>query len=139
MPENKDTKFDLSDSDIRFPRLERELAPPPVSGPQRELDRLVEDNKAGFAELARQGAQVDAVGLLNLRIDTLAEMALGNGAGLLQFKLRFERKIDEILQELRGQVRRAQIASAAQASPQQVQQMARAQGLLGPDGNPVRR
>ena len=113
--------------------------PPGLSPAEKELERLMEDNKAGFAELARQGAQVDAVGLLNLRIDTLAEMALGNGAGLLQFRLRFERKLDGILQELRGQVRRAQLAAAAQASPQQVQQMARAQGLLGPDGNPVRR
>ena len=85
------------------------------------------------------GAQVDAAGLLNLRIDILAEMAFGNGPGMLQFRLRFERKVAEVLEDLRGQVRKAQLASAAQASPQQVQQMARAQGLLGPDGNPVRR
>ena len=113
--------------------------PPGLSPADKELERLMEDNKAGFAELARQGAQVDAAGLLNLRIDTLAEMALGNGPGILQFRLRFESKIAEVLEELRGQVRKAQLASAAQASPQQVKQMAAAQGLLGPDGQPIRR
>ena len=115
------------------------LSPEEIMGPSQELDRLVEANKAGFAELARQGAQVDAVGLLNLRIDTLAEMALGNGPGLVQFRLRFERKLEGILLDLRGQIRKAQLASAAQASPQQVKQMAAAQGLLGPDGQPLRR
>lgn len=129
MPEN-------ATSGKRFPGGQ---FPPGLSPAEKELERLVEDNKAGFAELARQGAQVDAVGLLNLRIDTLAEMALGNGPGLVQFRLRFERKLDEILQELRGQVRKAKLASAAQASPQQVKQMAAAQGLLGPDGTPIRR
>jgi hypothetical protein len=82
---------------------------------------------------------MNPVTLLHLRIETLAEMALGNGPGMLQFRLRFERKVAEVLKEIRGQVRKAQLASGAQASPQQLQQMAQAQGLLGPDGKPVRR
>ena len=117
--------------------------PPCVNGqimdPGQELDQLMEANKAGFAELARMGAQVDSAGLINLRIEILAEMAFGNGPGLVQFRLRFERKIAEVLEDLRGQVRKAQLTAGAQASPQQVKQMAKAQGLLGPDGNPVRR
>ena len=59
---------------------------------QQELDRLTEANKAGFAELAAMGAQVDPAGLLNLRIEILAEMVLGNGPGMVQFRLRFERR-----------------------------------------------
>jgi hypothetical protein len=113
---------------------------PPVPDPlAAQVARLIESNKAGFAELARQGAQVDPVGLLSLRIETLAEMTLGNGPGMVQFRLRFERRVAEVLEELRGQVRKAQLAAGVQASPQQVKQMAKAQGLLGPDGNPIGR
>ena len=106
---------------------------------QQELDRLTEANKAGFAELAAMGAQVDPAGLLNLRIEILAELVLGNGPGMVQFRLRFERKVAEVLEDLRGQVRQARLAAGRAVSPQQVRQMAAAQGLLGPDGQPVRR
>jgi hypothetical protein len=107
---------------------------------QQEVDRLVEANKAGFAELASMGAQVDAGGLLNLRIEILAEMMFGDGPGMVQFKLRFERKVAEVLEDLRGQVRKAQLGAAAQQfSPQQIRQMAKSQGLLDGNGNPVRR
>jgi hypothetical protein len=106
---------------------------------QQHLDELIEANKAGFTDLARQGAQVDPGMLLNLRIEVLAEMAFGDGPGMLEFRLRFERKIAEVIREIRGQVRKAQLAAGAQASPEQLRQMARAQGLLGPDGKPARR
>ncbi len=106
-----------------------------------ELAQLLADNKAGFAELARMGAQVDGASLLNGRIQTLAEMIFG-GAGtpdMIEFQLRFERTVAKCIEEIRGQVRKAQLAAGANASPQQIREMAKATGLLGPDGNPVRR
>ncbi len=123
MPDStSDTSSDsIPDSKVQLPVRE------PL---EAKLNRLIEANKAGFAELAAMGAQVDGAGLLNLRIDILAEMVLGTGPGILQFRLRFESKVAEVLEELRGQVRKAQLAAAAQASPQQVKQMAAAQGLL---------
>jgi hypothetical protein len=113
----------------------------PLKPLQQELDRLIADNKAGFTEIARMGAQVDPGGLLNLRIDTLAEMAFGGpgSPGMTEFGLRFERKVALAIEEIRGQVRKAQLAAGANISPQQVRQMAQQQGLLGPDGNPVKR
>jgi hypothetical protein len=105
---------------------------------RQELDLLIEANKAGLTELARQGAQVDPAGLLSLRIDTLAELVLSE-PGMLQFQLRFERKVSQVIEEIRGQVRKAQLAAGAQVSPQQMKQMAQQQGLLGPDGQPFRR
>jgi hypothetical protein len=112
--------------------------PPPVPDLRQEVDALIEKNKAGFAELARMGAGIDPANLLNLRIFTLAQLILSE-PGLLQFQLRFEQKVAEALQEIRGQIRMAQLAAGAQASPQQVRQMAAAQGLLGPDGKPIQR
>ena len=108
------------------------MAAPGSWAAEAELNRLIEANKAGFAELAAMGAQVDGAGLLNLRIDILAEMVLGTGPGMIQFRLRFESKVAEVLEELRGQVRKAQLAAGpAQFSPQQVQQMARGAGPAG--------
>jgi len=112
----------------------------PINDPlAAEVARLIESNKAGFRELAMGGAQVNPADLLLMRIEVLAEMMFGKGPGMTQFRLRFERRVAEVLEELRGQVRKAQLAAAAQASPQQLQQMAKAQGLLGPDGKPIGR
>ena len=108
--------------------------------PQQELDQLMESNQAVFLELTRMGVQVNVGDLLNVRIHTLAEVLFGeNGPGMVEFQLRFERKVATILAELTAEARKARIAAGAQVSPEQVQQMARAQGLLGPDGNPIRR
>ena len=107
---------------------------------QQELDQLAEANKAGFAELASMNAQADPSGLIHLRIEILAEMMFGDGPGMLQFKLRFERKVAEVLQELLPQVRKARLAAPPQQfSPQSLQQMAKAKGLFDGNGNPVRR
>jgi hypothetical protein len=107
---------------------------------QQELDRLIAANQAGFTDLARQGAQVDPGALLNLRINVLAEMIFGvGGPGMTEFGLRFERALAGAIEEIRGQVRKAQLAAGANVPPQQVRQMAQQQGLLGPDGNPIRR
>jgi hypothetical protein len=113
----------------------------PLKPLQQELDRLIEDNKAGFTEIARMGAQVDQAGLLNMRIETLAELVLGppGSPGMIEFGLRFERKVALAIADIRGQVRKAQLASGANASPEQVRQMAKQQGLLGPDGKPIKR
>lgn len=107
---------------------------------KQQVDQLVEANKAGFAEIAAMGAQVDPASLIHLRIEILAELVFGTGPGMIQFRLRFERKVAEVLEDLRGQIRKAQLAAGAQASPQQVKQMAAAQGiLLDKNGNPLRR
>lgn len=119
--------------------LEAELAQ--VTNAKMELTRLLASNKAGFAEIASMGAQVDGGSLLNGRINTLAEMIFGgaDSPGMLEFRLRFERLVAEAIEEMRGQVRKAQLAAGAHIPPQQVRQMAQQQGLLGPDGQPIRR
>jgi hypothetical protein len=96
-----------------------------------EVDALIKQNQAGFAELARMGAGIDPADLLNLRIFTLAQLILSE-PGLLQFQLRFEQKVAEALEEIKGQARKARLA----ATPAQAQQVA--SGLLGPNGRPVR-
>lgn len=109
---------------------------------QQERDRLIKENQAGFAEIARMGAQVDPGGLLNARIDILAQMVFGGAesTGYVEFQVRFERMIAAELERIRGEVRKAQLAAGpAQFSPQQVRQMAQVQGLLGPDGKPFLR
>jgi hypothetical protein len=103
-----------------------------------EAERLIAENKTALANLARQGAQIDPASLLNLRIDTLAELVLSE-PGMLQFRLRFEQRVAEAINEIRAQLRTAQLAAGAYVPPRQVDQMARAQGLLGPDGQPARR
>lgn len=110
--------------------------------PAEERDRLIEQNRAGFAEISRMGAQVDPGGLLNARIDILAQMIFGGleSSGYVEFQLRFERVVAEQLERIRGEVRKAQLAAGpAQFSPQQVRQMAQQQGLLGPNGKPLKR
>lgn len=107
--------------------------------PGAELDQLMESNKAGFSELARQGVQLNEAMLLHLRIETLAELVFGSGPGMVQFKLAFERQVSQVLEEARRQARKAQLAAGANVPPEQMKQMARAQGLLGPDGQPARR
>jgi hypothetical protein len=107
-----------------------------VTDMQQEVDSLIEANKAAFSDLARQGVQPDQMSLINMRIDTLAKLVLSE-PGFLQFRLRFEQNVAEALEQVRGEVRKAQLAAGAQASPQEVRQMARASGLLGPDGKPL--
>lgn len=121
----------------RRPPVPQQLPVPP----QEELARLLAANKAGFAEIASMGAQVDGGSLLNGRIQVLAEMIFGGAdtPGMLEFQLRFERLVAQAIEEMRGQVRKAQLAAGARIPPSQVRQMAQQQGLLGPDGNPVRR
>ena len=106
-----------------------------------ELTQLMNANKAGVAEVASMGAQIDPGSLLNGRIQVLAEMIFGgtDTPGMVEFQLRFERLVAQALEEIRGQARKAQLAAGARIPPSQVRQMAQQQGLLGPDGNPVRR
>jgi hypothetical protein len=104
---------------------------PPAADLKSEVDALIKQNQAGFAELARMGAGIDPADLLNLRIFTLAQLILSE-PGLLQFQLRFEQKVAEALEEIKGQARKARLA----ATPAQAQQVA--SGLLGPNGRPVR-
>lgn len=108
---------------------------------QLELAQLNTANMAAMAELARMGAQVDSLSLLNGRIEVLAELVFGgeNSAGMFEFRLQFARKVAKALEELSGQARKAQLAAGAYVPPEQVRQMAKVQGLLGPDGNPIRR
>lgn len=107
-----------------------------------ERDALIEANRAGFAEIARMGAQVDPGTLLNARIDILAQMVFGgeDTPGFIEFQLRFERVIAAQLDNIRVEVRKARLAAGVgQFSPQQVQQMAQpGGGLIGPDGQPLR-
>jgi hypothetical protein len=106
-----------------------------------ELDRLQAANKGKFAEFARlagppglMGMQLD---LLNVRVFTLARMVFGDASpDLVQFQIAFERQVAEVLEEAVSKVRQAQLG--AQLSPQAMQQALRSQGLLGPDGKPVR-
>ena len=107
-----------------------------------ERDELIRANQAGFAEISRMGAQVDPANLLNTRLDILAQLVLGgtDSPGFIEFQVRFERQVAKVLEEIRGQVRKAQLAAGpAQFSPQQVRQMAQQQGLLGPNGQPIHR
>ena len=122
-------------------RIASAQRPPGIITAQEELAQLIEANKAGFAEIASMGAQVDPGSLLNGRINVLAEMIFGGSGspGFLEFQLRFERMVSQQLEEIRGQVRKAQLAAGARIPPSQVRQMAQQQGLLGPDGNPIRR
>jgi hypothetical protein len=105
-----------------------------------ELETLNTANMTTLQALARDGAQVDPASVLSMRIDTLAEMTLGDGIlELLKYKLSVQRKLADALRLLASQVRQASMAMAARATPQQVQQLARATGLLGPDDNPLSR
>lgn len=107
--------------------------------PQQELAKLMESNKAGFVQLAQMGVRAEIGDLLNVRIHTLAELLFGNGPQMLEFQLRFERKVSAILTEMTAEARKARLAANAMVPASEVQKMAKAQGLLGPDGNPIRR
>ena len=111
-----------------------------ITEAQQELVRLDKENQAGFTELASMGAQVDPGSLLVGRINVLAEMVFGgaDSPGMLEFKMRFARLVAQSLEEIRGQARKAQLAAGAHIPPAQVRQMAQQQGLLGPDGQPIR-
>src|SRR5215472_496480 len=82
-----------------------------------ELELLSRQNKTRLMALVNQGVNVDPSSVLALRIDLLAELVL-NEHGLLTYKLRTQCKLAESLRELSGQVNKARIAAAAQASPQ---------------------
>lgn len=104
------------------------------------LDRIQADNKAKFTEFLRLAGPPGMVGLqldlLNVRVFTLARMVFGDGSrALVQFQLEFERLVSQVMEASVSQVRQAQLA--AQVPPQQMHQMARGQGLLGPDGRPL--
>jgi hypothetical protein len=103
-----------------------------------ETERLRAANEASIKALALQRIQVDPGWALMRRIDLLAEMTLGKGPGVEQFDLRYQRMLASELERISAEAPKAMLAAAAQASPQQVQQMAAAQGLLGPDGQPIR-
>lgn len=111
-----------------------------LAAKRAELDELTGANAARFAALRQMGGQLDMGELLNLRIYTLAEVLFGDDGspGMTEFRLRYERKLEEITKQVLGEARKAQIAAAAQVTPEQVQQMARASGLVGRDGKPLR-
>lgn len=103
-----------------------------------ELEGLNTANKARLQALSRQGVQIDPASVLSLRIDTLAQMVFGEDSPrLIEYKLSVQRQLAEALRELEGEVRKAQFAAAGQMTPGQMKQMARVNGLLGPDGNPL--
>lgn len=114
---------------------EQDGPPDQLAADKAELEMLNNQNKARLQALFRQGVQIDPASVLSLRIDTLAEMALGDR--LTEYKLRVQRQLAEALEQLEVEARKVSMAAAAQATPEQVQQLARVNGLLGPDGQPL--
>lgn len=106
-----------------------------------DLDRIQADNGAKMGEFARlagpPGVMAIQLDLLNVRVFTLARAVFGDGShALVQFQLEFEQQVAQVLDGAVTKVRQAQLG--AQLSPQAAQQMARSNGLLGPDGRPLR-
>lgn len=111
--------------------------PGPSAADTAELEQLNAANKARVMALGRMGAQLDPSSVLSLRIDVLAEQVFGkDSAALLEYKLVFQRRLADALRELEGQVRQAQLAAGAHVSQRDVQAMAKATGLLPPNGRP---
>lgn len=126
------------ESDV-LPQLAGEVRRAQLAADKAELEKLANANRTRLMALHGAGFQVDAAAMMSMRIDILAEVALGEDSPLLtEYKLRVQRQLSDVLRRLAGEVRRAQMAAAANATPQQVEQMAKATGLLGPDGRPMR-
>jgi hypothetical protein len=116
----------LSPGDYASLRASVELAQEANANLFREFFQL-----AGPA--AMLGMQVD---LLNIRVFTLARHLLGEDTpAMLRFQFEFEQQTAEMLRETMAEVRKVQLG--VQASPQQVQHLARGNGLLGPNGRPL--
>lgn len=103
-----------------------------------ELEELNAQNQGRLRALTQGGVQIEPLSMLSLRIDTLAQMVFGEDSPLLlEYKLRVQKQLAGALRELSGEIRKAQFGLGAQATPQQLEQLARATGLLGPDGRPL--
>lgn len=131
----------MPDSQFQMPEPEDDVAAAMrLTSMRADVDRIQASNKVRITEFARlagpPGMMALQLDLLSVRIFTLARKVFGDGShALVQFQLDFECQVSQILQEAVSKVRQAQLG--AKMPPQAVQEMARRNGLLGPDGRPL--
>jgi hypothetical protein len=101
---------------------------------QQHLNGLVEQNKAGFAELARRGIQFDPGTVLSARLDSLIQSvaeAFGPPGQLwaIQARISFEQQVAEQQQAAGEQGRKAQLGLGASFTPSMIRQLAAETGF----------
>jgi hypothetical protein len=103
---------------------------------KQQLDALVEQNKAGFAVLQRQGIQFDPGQIINARFDVLIQSIAGmlGPQGVLfalQAQLDFESVISQQQQAAGEQGRKAQLGVAGNFTPEMIRRLAAETGTPG--------
>jgi hypothetical protein len=103
---------------------------------QGELTVLQEANKAEFRQMQLQGLGIDPVQVIHLRISMLIEkIALSLGPqGLLwglEANLSYEKRMAEVLEEVKGEGAKAQLSVGGALSAEQIRLLAKSTGTFG--------
>lgn len=103
---------------------------------EQELLALVERNKAGFADLQRQGINFDQSQILSARVDTLIN-SIASAFGpqgevwAVQCRLDWEQFVAQQIAAASEQGTKAQLSLGGRFTPEMIRQLARETGSVG--------
>lgn len=109
---------------------------------QERVAALSRENVKDAQAIGQMGAAIDPSALMQVRLNTFIDFIfsrLGNTSPevrqllSLGFEEQFEQRIHEVLDDVKGQVRRAQLSAGGQLDKDQLAQLARVQGMFNGD------